>query len=206
MKLAAFVALGLSVLFVSGPPSAPTQQTVSLVDAPTMGSSLAKVVIVEFSDFHCPFCRKYARETLPHIKREYIDAGKVLYAFRNFALRPQAPDAGVAALCGARQGKFWELHDRFFSAPRPVPPGDLEGHAKAVGLDLPRFRTCMKGIARDDVRTDVEEARRLGFAGTPAFLIGYNEGNERMRPVHRIAGFESFAAFKSVLDPLVNRR
>ena len=64
----------------------------------------------------------------------------------------------------------------------------------------------MKGIAQNDVRTDVEEARRLGFAGTPAFLIGYNEGNERMRPVHRIGGFESFAAFKIVLDPLANRR
>ena len=206
MERAGLVALALSVLLVSGPRSTPTQQTVSLVDAPTMGSSLAKVVIVEFSDFHCPFCRQYARETLPHIKREYIDAGKVLYAFRNFALRPQAPSAGVAGLCGARQGKFWELHDRFFSAPRPVPPGDLEAHAKAVGLDLPRFRTCMKGIAQDDVRVDVEEARRLGFAGTPAFLIGYNEGNERMRPVHRIGGFEPFTAFKAVLDPLVNRR
>jgi protein-disulfide isomerase len=206
--LAVAVALAWSLCFAVAPGAVATPQTVSLVDAPTMGSSLAKVVIVEYSDFHCPFCRRFVRETLPQIKREYVDAGKVLYAFRNFPLtiHPQAPEAAIAALCGARQDKFWLLHDRFFSAPRPVQPADLEGHAKAVGMDVARFRTCVKGIARNDVRTDADEARRLGFAGTPGFLIGLNEGDERMRPVHRLVGFEPFATFKAVLDPLVSRR
>ena len=203
MKLTAFLALGLSVSFLTSPRPAAPPQTVSLVDAPTLGSTLAKVVIVEFSDFRCPFCRQHVRETMPHLKREYIDAGKVLYAFRNFPLRPEADDAAVAALCSARQGKFWELHDRFFSAPTPVLPADLEKHAKAVGVDLARYRTCMKGIAREDVRTDLEEARRLGFKGTPGFLIGLNEGNDRMRRIHGLGGFQSFAEFKAVIDPLV---
>ena len=208
IKSAAAFALGCSVWLAASSPTAGVEQTVSLADVPTMGSPLATVVIVEFSDFHCPFCRRHFKETLPKIKREYVDAGKVLYAFRNDPLNihPRAPDAAVAAMCGARQGKFWELHDRFFSAPTPVQPGDLERHAKAVGLDLPQFRSCMKRIAREDVRTDADEARRLGFGGTPGFLIGEKVGDDRMRPVLGFAGFSPFSRFQAAIDPLLNRR
>ena len=204
-------ALGWAVLLRAGPGAADAGfhvQSVSLVDAPTLGDRKARVVLIEFSDFHCPFCRQYTRETFPQIKKDFIDSGKVLYAFRHFPLEihPRAPDAAVAAMCAARQGRFWELHARFFSAPRPVPPDALEDHARAVGVDLQRFRTCMRaGVARADVQNDVEEARRLGFGGTPGFVLGYRDGDARVRAMRAIGGAQPYATFKTALDALLER-
>ncbi len=185
----------------------PLPRTVSLADAPAMGDPAARVVVIEFSDFHCPFCRQHAREALPQIKKAYVETGQVLYVFRHFPLdtHPRAPDAAVAAMCAARQGKFWQIHDRFFAAPRPVQPADLEGHARAVGVNLPPFRTCLKGIARTDVQTDAEEARHLGMMATPSFLLGHNDGDNRMRPAGRMAGAQPFEAFKTAIDGLLGK-
>jgi protein-disulfide isomerase len=179
--------------------------TLSLVDAAMMGRADAPIVMIEYSDFHCPFCRKYTQEVLPQIKKDYVETGKLLYVFRHLPLdlHPTAPQAAVAAICATRQGKFWPLHDRFFSAPTPVPPDELESHARAVGVDLAPFRLCMKGLAREDVRDDQREAQRLGFAGTPGFALGANLGDDRMRLERRLAGAAPYQRFKSVIDALL---
>jgi protein-disulfide isomerase len=172
-----------------------------------MGNADAPLVMIEYSDFHCPFCRKYTAEVFPQIKKEYVDTGVLLYVFRHMPLdtHPTAPQAAVAAVCATRQDKFWPLHDRFFAAARPVQPADLERHARAVGVDLARFRLCMKGIARQDVEDDLREAQRVGFAGTPGFALGANLGDQRMRLEGRLAGAAPFARFKAVLDELLAR-
>lgn len=200
------VRAALAVLLMHGALLPVSQsQTVSLVDAPTLGDRNAAVVMIEYGDFHCPFCRQYARETLPEVRKQYVESGKVLYAFRHFPLQihPRAPDAAVAAQCAARQGRFWELHDRFFSAARPVAPQDLESHAKAVGVDVQTFRTCSRaGVARDDVRQDVEEARRLGLRGTPGFAFGFRDG-ERVQVLLSVSGAQPYARIAAVLDKLL---
>jgi protein-disulfide isomerase len=165
--------------------------------------------MIEYGDFHCPFCRQYARETWPEVRKHYVDPGKVLYAFRHFPLQihPRAPEAAVAALCAARQGRFWELHDRFFRAPRPVAPEELEGHVRAVGADLQKFRTCTRaGVAREDVRLDVEEARRLGLAGTPGLAFGVRDGDERVRVLLSLSGAQPYATIAAILDKLLAGR
>jgi protein-disulfide isomerase len=181
-------------------------QSLSFAGAPTLGSPNALVVLVEFSDFHCPFCRTYARTTFPEIRKAFIDTGRVLYAFRHYPLdiHPRAPDAAVAALCAARQGRFWELHERLFAAPRPVAPDALEDHARAVGVNLQSWRTCVRaGVAREDVRQDLEEARRIGFAGTPGFVAGLRDGADRLRPRYRFAGAQPFESFKKMIEELL---
>ena len=184
----------------------PAPQIMSVADAPSLGPKFAKIVIVEYSDFHCPFCRRHAREVLPRLKRDYIDAGHARYVYRNMPLAgPAAVDVAVGAMCAARQGKFWEIHDRFFGGSRPVAPRDLESHARALKLDLGSFRTCLKGIAREDVHTDTAEARRQGFRGTPGFAIGLRDDDDRMRVVHRMGGAQSYETFKKVLDELIAR-
>lgn len=179
--------------------------TLSLVDAATKGRADAPVVMIEYSDFHCPFCRKYTKETFPLIEKEYIQTGKVLYVFRHMPLdaHPTAPQAAVAAVCATRQGKFWELHDRLFSAPKPVQPADLESVARAAGVDRDRYRLCMKGIARQDVEDDLKEGQRIGFAGTPGFALGPNLGDQRMRLQRRLAGAAPYAHFKETIDALM---
>lgn len=187
----------------------PSGHSLSYTGAPTLGSSDAPLVLVEFSDFHCPFCRQHAKQALPQIQKEYIDTGKLLYVFRHYPAggsRPGGIDAAVAAQCAARQDRFWELHDRLFSASRPVQPRDLERHARSAGVDVGTYRTCFRaGVAADDVRLQVEEARRLGFGGTPGFAIGYNEP-PRVRVIQRIGGAQPFASFKAVFDALLDAR
>ena len=184
----------------------PSAQLVSVADAPSLGSKLAKVVIVEYSDFHCPFCRRHARDVLPRLKRDYVDTGHARYVYRSAAFAgPAAVDVAVAGMCAARQGKFWEIHDRFFGGSRPVAPRDVESHARALKLDVGPFRTCLKGIAREDVRMETAEARRLGFRGTPGFAIGLREDDDRMRALHMIGGAQSYETFKKILDQLIAR-
>jgi protein-disulfide isomerase len=212
LRRLAAVALGVAVTTAAGGPldgRVPLSQSLSFAGAPTLGDPNAPVVLVEFSDFHCPFCRTYARTTFPEIKKAFVDTGRVLYAFRHYPLdtHPRAPDAAVAAFCAARQGRFWELHERLFAAPSPVAPDALEGHARAAGVDLRAWRTCVRaGVAREDVRQEVEEARRIGFAGTPGFVAGYRDGADRLRPRYRLAGAQPIASFTTMLEELLKGR
>lgn len=104
----------------SGPlPSSP----VPLAGAHLKGSPDAKIGIIEYSDFQCPFCGVFARETLPEFTRQYIDSGKVLLAFQHLpitTLHPLAVDAAVAADCAGEQGHFWAMHDSIFSSKQPL--------------------------------------------------------------------------------------
>ena len=203
LRIVAAWTLGAGLLATAFGPGSPGQ-LLSVAGAPSMGSKLAKVVIVEYSDFHCPFCRRHAREVLPRLKRDFIDTGVARYVYRHAAFAgPAAADVGVAAACAARQDRFWEMHDRFFGAPRPVAPRDVESHARALKLDVDRFRTCLKGIARDDVRVETEDARRLGFRGTPGFAIGVRDDDDRMRVFRMVGGAQPYEAFKTIVDELI---
>jgi len=136
------------------------------------GAADAPVTIVEFSDFHCPFCKR-VQPTLAQLLERY--PGKVKLAYRDFpidSLHPQARRAAEAARCARDQGKFWEYHDLLFAGPASGAPEDLERFAGQVGLDVAAFGGCLAGgTHRAAVQRDVDEAARLGLSGTPAFFI-----------------------------------
>jgi protein-disulfide isomerase len=169
--------------------------------APTAGARTAKAVVMEFSDFHCPFCRRHATETLPRLKRDYVDTGKLLYVFRHFPIdsHPGAAPAAVAGACAGRQGKFWELHTRFFNA-FPVPERDLDMHTKAIGVEPQRFRSCVETQGKNDVAIDIGEGNRLGLTGTPAFVFGLNQSNGTFVPLAGTAGAIPYDTFKDAID------
>jgi protein-disulfide isomerase len=210
MRAAAFVlAAGVALLLeasMGAQAGRPSGHMLSYTGAPTLGDRSAPLVLVEYSDFHCPYCRRHVQQALPRIKKEYVATGKLLYVFRHYPVRPGGLDAAVAAQCAARQDAFWELHDRLFAAARPVAPRDLERHARAAGIDdAGAFRTCVKaGMAREEVRIQAEEARRMGFGGTPAFLVGYNDP-PRVRVVQRIGGAQPYESFQAVFEALLER-
>lgn len=82
----------------------------------------------------------------------------------------------------------------------------MESYARALKLDLDKFRSCLKGgIALDDVRVDTEEARRQGYRGTPGFAFGLREGDDRMRIVRRMGGAQPYEVFAKALDELIGR-
>jgi len=188
--------------------SAKAAPTVSIQGAPSLGSSTAKVVVVEYSDFQCPYCGKFARETFATIEERYITPGKVRYAFRNFPLdeaHPKASKAAEAAECANQQGKFWEMHARLFTNQQALDPGDLLAHAKSVGVDESAFQKCLNGAAKAKIKKDFNEGLKADVGGTPTFLIGIAEKGEKVRVVKSLSGMQTTESFTAALDEVLAR-
>lgn len=138
---------------------------------PSRGDAAAKVTIVVFSDFQCPFCSR-ALETIERVIAGY--PGQVRLTYRHFPLsfHKDAPKAAEASMCANQQSKFWEYHDALYSHQDALSVDDLKGYAFAMGLDLKRFEGCLdSGEMKGVVQTDQKEGERLGVSGTPAFFV-----------------------------------
>lgn len=191
--------------------AAPTGQDVVLrvEDDRVMGSRKARVTIVEFADFECSYCGKFARETFPQIEREYIRTGKVRYAFRHYpmeALHRNAMKAAQAADCAAAQGKFWEMRGRLFAHQQALEEKALSGHARAVRLDLGKFQSCLAGGAQGfDARKDLAEASRARVRGTPTFFLGLTAPDSlEVKAVDVVMGAQPYLAFKMAIERLLD--
>src|SRR5262245_2978000 len=173
------------------------------------GKSDAKVTIVEFSDYQCPFCARYALDTFPHIDREYIQTGRVRYVVRDFpieSIHPQAFKAHEAVHCAGEQGKRWEMHEKVFSNQRAMSTSDLTAHAQSLGLEMAGFQKCLaSGSYAAKVRRSLEEGIRLGVRATPTFFVGLTEANkETVKATRRIIGAQPYPAFKAAIDELLS--
>lgn len=139
--------------------------------AAVRGPADAPVTIIEFTDFHCPYC-KSVQPTLAEIEKRY--GRHVRLVQHDLPIDQIHPDARVvheAVRCAGEQGKFWEYRDRAFAL-APASPDRLPGIAREIGLDLAAFDACRKGPAvRDAVRRSSELASRLGLGSTPTFFI-----------------------------------
>ena len=106
----------------------------------------AKVALVEFSDYECPFCIRHFTQTMPQIQANYVDTGKIRYVFKDFPidqLHPGAFQAHVAARCAAEQDRFWDLHRRLFSAPGTHEPPLLTARAQEAGLNVAQVTAAL---------------------------------------------------------------
>lgn len=179
-------------------PSGPVN--VSADDDAYLGDKNAPVTMIEFSDFQCPFCRKFMTDTLPQIKKEYIDTGKVKLVYRDFPLsfHPGAAPAAEGAECAKDQGKFWEMHDAIFNEQEKQGSGtiqfgiaDVKKWAAKVELDTAKFNQCLdSGKYKAEVGKDIADGTAAGVSGTPATFI-----NGRL-----LVGAQPFAAFKAIID------
>jgi len=139
-------------------------------DAQSLGPATARITIVEFTDFQCPFCRT-SQLTLKRILTEYRD--QIRLVFRNLPLdiHPEAFGSAQAAYCAGEQRRFWEFHDALFAA-KDLSVEARDQIAARVGLDASRFRACLNSNAsRAAIMVDVRKAKQLGFSGTPTFII-----------------------------------
>lgn len=180
--------------------------TVSTKGVPIKGRREASLVIVEFSDFDCGFCRRHARETLPLIESQYVGPGKVRYAFRHFPLpgHRNAARTHRAAQCAAERGAFWEAHGALFNrADRVEDPLALV--ARSVGAAVAAIESCAAERGPGEaVSRDVQEGRRLSITGTPAFFIGFaDQGGDEVTVRTVVTGAKRFPVFRRVLDDLL---
>lgn len=170
-------------------------------DDPQLGKADAKVTIIEFGDYQCPLCRAFWRDTLPRIKKEYVETGRVRIVFRDFpiqAVHPEATMTAVAAECAEDQGKYWEFHDKVFREQdrrgRDVVRyriADVKRWATEVGLEAAAFNDCLDSERhKAEVQKDHQDGADIGMNGTPVFFI-----NGRA-----LVGAHPFPAFQKVIE------
>ena len=145
---------------------------VSTEGAPFRGGPQAPVTIIEFSDFHCPYCNK-VQTTLSQVLARYGDKVKLVYRHLPIdQLHPQARRAAEAAACANEQGKFWEYHDRLYAAGADASQEKLKSLAQSAGLDAVAFESCLNaGKHLQAIQKEIEDAARMGLNATPSFLI-----------------------------------
>jgi protein-disulfide isomerase len=150
----------------------PYRVTLDNEGAPAVGPANAPVTLVEFSDFECPFCGRFA-PTLKRVEEAYGDKVRIVYRQLPLtSIHPNAFKAAEASLCAHEQGKFWQLHDAMFQDQKRIAVSDLKARAGELGLDRKQFDSCLdtgKFTAR--VQDDVKVATRLGINGTPALFV-----------------------------------
>jgi len=183
---------------------------VSTAGAQSVGDAKAKVIVVEFSDYQCPFCGRYANDTYSKIADDYVKTGKIKYVLRNFPLEqlhPNAEKAAEAAECAGDQGKYWEMHERLFKNQSQLDPKELPAHAMVLGLDQPKFQDCMStGKFTAKVKADQSDGAKLAVTGTPTFFFGYPDPKDptRLIAVKKLGGAQPISAFTDILDGLLN--
>jgi protein-disulfide isomerase len=159
--------------------------------APIRGAVTAPVTIFEFSDFHCPFCKRVL-PTLTQLESQY--GHRVKLVFRDYPIdnpHPAACKAHEAARCANEQRKFWAYHDLLFANAPKASAEQLKTYAQEVGLDVPAFEQCVNsGTYQAAVQRDVEEGTRVGVTGTPAFFI-----NDRL-----VSGAQPLESFVRVIE------
>ncbi|PIN73705.1 hypothetical protein COV20_05790 [Candidatus Woesearchaeota archaeon CG10_big_fil_rev_8_21_14_0_10_45_16] len=163
---------------------------------PMVGSLSAPITIVEFSDFQCPFCGQFFKETLPQLEKDYIETGRVKLVFKQFPLpsHPEAEAAALASLCANEQGKFWQYHDLLFSRQSDLRWANYPKWAGELGLDQAKFEDCMNTQKYlDKVNEDMEQGKQNGVTGTPAFFI-----NGEL-----LSGNQPYSTFKKGLDAML---
>jgi protein-disulfide isomerase len=140
--------------------------------APALGKKGAPVEVVEFSDFQCPFCQRFA-PTLKRVEQEFGD--KVYIVYRQYpipSLHANAIKAAEASLCAHEQGKFWELHDLMFAEQDRLDVTNLKEKARRLGMNQSRFNSCLdSGRYVEQVQKDQQEGARTGMTGTPAVFV-----------------------------------
>ncbi len=145
---------------------------IELAGTPSRGPENAKVTVVEFSDFHCPFCKR-VQPTLVQLMAKYPKDVRLVYKHMPLdQLHPQARRAAEASWCAQQQGKFWEYHDILYSGGPDGTDPTLTAAATRVGLNLGAYQQCMaSGQAAAEVQKQVDEGVKYGVQGTPGFFV-----------------------------------
>jgi protein-disulfide isomerase len=164
------------------------------VNRNSMGDPKAPIQIVEFSDFQCPYCKNFYKDTEPSLNEYFVKTGKILFTYRptgNWVssniggAKTESQDAGLAAYCAADQGKFWEMHDALFANNRDVEDQGsftdkrLTAIAESIKLDMTAYQDCYdSGKYEDEVQKGFDDAVAAGISGTPYFVMTYKVNGE----------------------------
>lgn len=192
-------------------PAAPTPDKVKMSVGQgwyAMGRDDAPVTMVEFTDYQCPFCRKFESDSFAQLKKDYIDTGKVRFISRDLPLdfHPNAPAAAMAARCAGDQHKFWEMRDAMMlDTAADLSPDSILKYGQKTNLDMTAFRGCLSDKKYTSaIQKDTADAGALGISGTPSFVIGKTAKDEIAGV--RIVGAVPYTVFDSTIKDLLSAK
>lgn len=195
------------------PQAVPTEdlspKKVSVDDDPVQGNGNAKVTMIDFTDYECPFCKRYFDQTYLQLKKDYIDTGKIKYVARDLPLsfHANAHKEAQAAECAREQGgdeAYFRYHDEIFKRTTSNGTGlaltELSGIANDLGLDGQALQSCLDTDRyKDEVDKDLADAATVGATGTPTFFIGKSSPDGVITGT-KIVGAQPYSAFKAEID------
>jgi len=174
------------------PSGNPTRYDVPTDDDPSLGPADAPITMIEFSDYECPYCRKWHNEVFKPLMSNY--AGKIRFVYRDFPLSSShfnAQPAAEAANCAGEQNQYWEFADKMFASESGLGSEMYLQSAKELGLDLEKFSECVSSRRyEDEVTADYEYAANLGIRSTPTFFINGLA----------LIGAQPYEVFQTVID------
>lgn len=194
-------------------PVAPTTAKVSVDDDPVLGDKGAKVTLIEFSDYECPFCKRHFDQVYSLLKKDYIDTGKVKLVYRDYPLPfhdPMATYEAQAANCVKEQGgdsAYFKIHDEMFKQTTSNGNGltkeKIQQIATSLGLNGANIIACADSNKyKNEVAKDITDGSAIGVSGTPTFIIGKSDSSGTITGAI-IVGAQPYTAFQQVLDPLL---
>lgn len=171
-----------------------------------MGDADASVVMLEYSEFQCPFCARFNEQTLAEVKRDYIDVGKVAFVPMDFPLdfHQQAKPASIFALCAAEQGKYWEARKELYRNQRSLGEETYQAIAAEIGVDPKRLQVCLgQRDMSEKVDMSIELGKSMGVRGTPTVFMGRIQDG-KIVDVSRVVGAQPIGVIRKRLDTLLS--
>jgi protein-disulfide isomerase len=189
------------------PRNAPTGATLDLAGIPIEGKELASIVMVEFSDYECPFCQQHAGRVAADLDSEFVATGKVKHAFVNNPLpfHPHAMMLATAAICSGRQGRYWQMHRKLFRS-QPKTDSEFVSLAAGLSLDVKSFRRCLNDTTESasQIANEKRMAKDLGLDGTPSFAIGVVDSIGTVHVKKLITGAQPLDVFRAALNEMLS--
>ena len=190
-----------------GQPELKPPPTMSVAGELYKGEPAARVAIIEYADFQCPFCRRFESQVYPNIRDRYIQTGKLKYFHRDMPLvfHQGAMPAARAVHCASEQGKFWEMHDSLLGDAASLTPADIDDRAGKLGMNVSELDKCISSDRfADIIQRGITEASTMQISGTPTFIIGTLDAQGNLMSVKKtVVGASPFEAFKAAIDPLL---
>ncbi len=186
------------------PGGQPAKVTVSLVDSHALGRPDAPLTMIEFTDYQCPYCRRFTQQTFPALKRAFIDTGKLRFVSRDLPLKmhQHAFQAAQAARCAGEQDHYWTFREVVFANDKRLGRDALLGYAQDMNIDMDAFRGCLDSDRyRKEIERDIADAQAIGATGTPTFVLGKTSA-ERIEGL-RLVGALPFASFERQIKSLL---
>lgn len=189
-------------------PAPPSIATVSIGDSPALGRADAPLVLVEFTDYQCPFCKRFHDQTLSQLVTNYVETGKLRIVSRNLPLsfHANADPAAEAALCADQQHQYWAMREKLFANAEMLTTNNFIKAAGELKLDVDAFQSCLTARTfAERIKKDGQDAGVVGITGTPSFVLGRAAKDGKVTGAV-LVGALPYASFEAELQKLLTAK